>query len=97
MSSVPRAEQKANMADRVIYCKLPESSYTPHPWEMTEALQATIGLAATVRTYAPTLLGLAVHAGHIKNRDCATAVPKSICHACVWLRHLFADGANARP
>ena len=43
------------------------------------------------------LFGLVVHAADIQDRDGATAVLKSIRHACPWLRHLFADGAYAGP
>ncbi len=43
------------------------------------------------------LFGLVVHAANIQDRDGATAVLKSIRHACPWLRHLFADGAYGGP
>jgi len=43
------------------------------------------------------LFGLVVHAANIQDRDGATAVLKSMRHACPWLRHLFADGAYAGP
>ncbi len=43
------------------------------------------------------LFGLVVHAADIQDRGGATAVLKSIRHACPWLRHLSADGAYAGP
>ena len=43
------------------------------------------------------LLALAVHGGHIQDRDGAPAVLKEIRHSFPWLRHLFADGAYGGP
>lgn len=43
------------------------------------------------------MVGLAVHAADVQDRDGAPAVLKSIRRAFPWLRHIFAYGAYARP
>jgi len=43
------------------------------------------------------LVGLAVHAADIQDRDGAPAALASIRNAYPWLRHVFADGAYAGP
>ena len=43
------------------------------------------------------LVGAAIHAADIQDRDGAPDVLKSIRHSYPWLRHIFADGGYAGP
>ncbi len=43
------------------------------------------------------IVGLAIHAADIQDRDGAPAVLKSILKRWPWLRHIFADGGYAGP